>query len=359
MNRSLLIASMVVVGTAAWVISGVSGSGNAKTEPETAAGQTQAQHRERVRVMRMDGRSMKRDVVLHGRLEPSRRVDLRAEVNGRVAAVLAAKGANVKAGQPVVRIAMDDRRERLDEARALLAQRRLERQAAEQLFRRGNGTETAAVTARAQFATAEATVRRAELDVANTEIHAPFDGVLESRSAEVGAYLDVGGAVASVVDLDPLLAVGFVSEKAVGGLRQGAVARVRVSGGPEVEGHVAYIAASAEAVTRTYRVEVEIPNPEHHLVAGLTAQLHLPQGERKAHFVPPSALSLGDDGTLGVKTVDAANQVSFVPVAILSMQDDGAWVDGLSGCVRVIVTGQEFVETGNIVEPVDALENVS
>jgi membrane fusion protein, multidrug efflux system len=202
-------------------------------------------------------------------------------------------------------------------------------------------------------------LRRAELDLANTEIRAPFDGVLDKRAVEVGDVLESGGAVATVVDLDPLRAVGYATERAVAFLKPGAPGRATVVGGAEAEGRVVYIAATADEATRTYRVELEIPNPGRRLAAGLTTQLRLPAGERPAYLVPPSALSLGDDGSVGVKVVDENRRVRFLPAVIAATETRGAWLTGLPAEITLIVTGHEFVASGAPVEAVEAEGNPS
>jgi len=64
------------------------------------------------------------------------------------------------------------------------------------------------------------------------------------------------------------------------------------------------------------------------------------------------ALSLGDDGALGVKTIDENNQVAFTPIKLISSTLDGAWVTGIPDGSRVITLGQGFVKDGQPVEPV-------
>jgi multidrug efflux system membrane fusion protein len=67
--------------------------------------------------------------------------------------------------------------------------------------------------------------------------------------------------------------------------------------------------------------------------------------------LPQSALTLNNEGQLGVRTVGTGNVVDFVPVRILRDTSEGVWVDGLSESVDVIVVGQEFVTRGVTVAP--------
>ncbi|WP_029008402.1 efflux RND transporter periplasmic adaptor subunit [Azospirillum halopraeferens] len=365
MNRSVVIAGLVTVAAVAWVLSGQirPAAVPAAPEPEGAAPAPEEPAARAVRVARLAARPMTDTVVLQGRTEASRSVELRAEVRGRVEAVPVPRGAAVTQGDVLVRLAVNDREAQLDQARALLEQRRIEHRAARSLNTRGHNTDIQLAQAAAALEAAQAAVRKAEVDLANTVIRAPFDGVLDRRPVELGDFLDTGNPVATVVDLDPVRVVGFASERQVGNLRAGGSGTARIiggaggggagGGGSDAEGTIAYVAAVADPATRTFRVELEVPNPDRRIVAGLTAQLRLPVGERPGHFVSPSVLSLADDGTIGVKVVDGDRRVRFLPVQILATEPDGVWLAGLPHDIVLITVGHEFVAAGNPVVPVE------
>ena len=71
--------------------------------------------------------------------------------------------------------------------------------------------------------------------------------------------------------------------------------------------------------------------------------------ELKAHKIPPSILTLQDDGTVGVKAVNDENIVIFYPTTSVKDTIDGIWVSGLPDKVNLIVTGQEYVAVGESV----------
>jgi len=362
MNRPLLLAGLVTAGTALWVLSGQFDIGSSAKSSEPAAKAAPAKAAsvvERVRVSDLVARPMSGEVILRGRTEVSRSVRVRSEARGRIDEVLVEKGAEVRAGTPIARVAVEDRAVQLEQARAHLSQTEIELSAADALWRRGNGSEIAAKTARAKFDAARAAVRRAEIDVENTVIRAPFDGVVEDRPINVGDRLDAGGEAATVVDLDPMRAVGHASEREVGELTVGAEGTVEVTGGLIVKGRIVHIASTSDSATRTFRVEMEIPNSDRKLIGGLTARLVVPVGARPAHRVSPAVLSLADDGAVGVKTVEAGNTVEFRPVRILATDAGGAWLGGLPERIRLIVVGHEYVKPGSVVIPVPAEESAS
>jgi multidrug efflux system membrane fusion protein len=286
------------------------------------------------------------DIELRGRTEAVRAVELRAETRGTVDEIMVEEGAVVAADDVLLQLSQDDRLARLRQAKALLEQRQIEFDAASQLSTKGYRSDTAVAEARAQLEVAKADVAAMEIDIAYTTVHAPFDGVVDSRLAEIGDFLDVGDPIATIVDLDPILVVGQVSERDVGYIRVGAPGSARTVNGQSLEGRIRYISAVADESTRTFRVELEIPNPSRRVVQGLSAELRLPLAPLSAHLVSPAILALADDGTLGVKTVEEDGTVVFRPVTIVEDGPDGVWLAGLPERVTFITVGQEFVTDG-------------
>lgn len=357
MKRSYVIALVIAVAAAGWVASGEL-SLSETTAPEAASPPTGAVPSEppqravpAVRVVRLAAEPMVQRLTLYGRTEAARKVELRTEIRGRVEEVLAKRGAPVAEGEVILRLAVEDRQHVLEQARAFLAQRRIEYEAARTLTERGFNPEIRLAEARANLDAAEVAVRQAELDLQRLTIRAPFAGILETRPAELGDYLEVGDVVGTVVDLDPVKVVGHVSERNVAALQLGARGQARLIGGEEVEGEITYIAATADPATRTYRVEMTVPNPERRIPEGMTAELIIPVTQQLAHQISPAVLTLADDGTVGVKLIGPDNRVRFAPVQILGPAPRGVWLDGLPGQADIIVVGQEYVTPEQVVAP--------
>lgn len=350
MKKSYWIALAIFLLVSAWMLTGQFGDGGSQAEKaDVAASRPQLT---RVRVEDSRAVEIQREVIIHGNTAPERSVELRAETAGRVAAVPVARGVQVSAGQELVRLDPAQRPARLAEARALLHQRELEDAAAQRLFKQGLKSDTERAAAAALFDSARAAVAAAELDLARTRLQAPFAGVLEERPVEVGSYVSVGDTLARVVDIDPLKVVGQVSEREVGWLELGMRGQVELVGGEQLEGTVRYIGATADEATRTFRVELEVPNPQGRALAGITAQARVEVERLLAHRVSPSVLALDDGGTLGVKSVDADGTVRFHPAQIVRADPDGLWLGGLPEELRLITIGQGFVRAGDRVEAV-------
>jgi multidrug efflux system membrane fusion protein len=352
MKRSYWIAAGVTLAVTAWVASGLLDRTPPAAPP--AASATPAAPSVAVRVRTVEAEPHGRVLLQFGRTEAGRAVEVRAETKGRVVQQVATKGARVAAGDVLIRLSMDDREARLREAQSLVQQWERKFEATQQLSRSGFQSEVRKAEDWAALEGARARLTAASLDIERTEIRAPFAGVVEALPAEVGYLADVQDPVATVVELDPLKVVVEVPEREVDGLAVGGEAEVRLITGQVLPGRLRYIARTATAATRTFRVELEIANPENAVGEGITAEVSLSRGQLLAHRVSPAILTLDDDGAVGVKTVDDQQRVVFHPVAIVDQTTEGIWLAGLPPRVTLIVVGQEFVRPGQRVTPVEA-----
>jgi multidrug efflux system membrane fusion protein len=263
------------------------------------------------------------------------------------------RGQMVRTGDIVARIATDDRTARLREAQALLKQRQIEFEATQQLASKGHRSETQLADAAAKLDSARAMVKRIEVEIAQTIINAPFEGVLDTRPVELGAYVQAGDAIGMIVDLDPLRIIGFVNEQHVARIRKSMPAEAQLGSGTTLRGTITMVSVVADARTRTFRIEVEVPNPDNRIVEGLTSELRIPLGETLAHSISPALLTLADDGTVGVKLVSADGTVSFARVIVLGNSGEGAvFVSGLPERATIIAVGQDYVGAGQRVRAV-------
>jgi multidrug efflux system membrane fusion protein len=185
-------------------------------------------------------------------------------------------------------------------------------------------------------------------------IRAPFNGMLQERTVEIGDYVRAGDPVATFVDNTQLIVTGSIAEQDAGFLRIGTVATAHLVTGEVVSGKIRYIAPVADEATRTFTVELELPNPAGKLPAGVTTEMRIPAGVVLAYLVSPSLLTLDAEGELGIKTVAADGKVVFNRISIAQSGSNGIWVTGLPDQADIIVVGQGYVSAGQSVKAIPA-----
>ena len=357
MNASRLIAILLVVGTVIWIGSAYLTPGDEPTRETSSAADATAENaasKTMASVRTITSHAM--DHVDHlritGRTEAVISVEIKAETEARVIEVGAIKGQAVQKGDLIVRLDTGDRQSRVAKARALVAQRELEHSAAESLAQKNYRSKTGVAEALAQLEEARADLIVARTELGNTEIRAPFDGIVEDRPTEIGDLLSIGDQVATLIQSDPMLVVAHVPEHSIGAIDLGQLAEVTLFDGATHDGIVRYTARVSNNNTRTYRVEVEIDNPDLRIPDGMTAELQIPVGIKRAHHVRPSVLTLNDEGELGVRAIIDDNKVEFLPVELQGGSRDLVWIGGLPDTFELIVVGLDWVKEGATVEVV-------
>jgi len=352
-GRSKWIAIGVIVVLFVWMGSGffLPGDGAGSSDEASSGLEPVA-----VAVRRSEAEAVGQYLRAEGQTEPQRQAGVPAQASGEIAEVLVRRGADVAAGDLIARIAPGQRQANLEQAEQDLRRAERELENAETLLDRGVGTVDRVVQARSALAAAEAQLSAAEEAIADLRITAPFAGRIERLEIEEGEFIQAGVPAAEIVDLRPLKVRIQIPQQAVGTIEEGRTAEVTVITGETREGEVVFVGSSADTETRTFEAEVEIPNEDGALPAGISARVRIPAGSVEAHFVSPAVLSLDASGTLGVKTVTDEGRVEFHAIEIVRAQTDGVWISGLPEVARVVTVGQGFVSEGEEVAARDESE---
>jgi multidrug efflux system membrane fusion protein len=290
------------------------------------------------------------DLVVRGRTQATRTVVVRSETAGVVSGAPVLQGTAVKQGEVLCRLAVDARQATLDQARAAKKSAELAQQQNAELVKKGYRSATQMLQSQAALDASTASVRQAEIALAQVNIKAPFAGVFDHRDAEVGTYLSPGQPCGTMIELNPLLVVGDVPETQAASLKVGAPASARLVSGQMLSGRIRYVARDADPQTRTYHLEVAIPNSKLEVRSGLSAEVHIGAGSGPAHLIPVSALVLDAAGRQGVRYVAGDGRVAFAAITVVEETGEGMWVTGLKGPVQLIVVGQSYVADGQKVQ---------
>lgn len=347
-NNSVLLAGVITVALFFWVVSGVLFNGEETSDARAITEREAVGNAFQVQIETVYQEDHRRMIQLQGRTEADRQVNLAAETAGAIAKLPVEKGARVKQGEIICQIDVGARGAQLEEARALQESRLIEYQAAQKLFEKGHTSKSQVAAAKAAYDAARALTKMREVELGRTRVRAPFDGIVDRLPLEVGDFIPVGGLCAKIIDKDPLLVVAHVSETQVQLLENGASADIALATGEKVAGKLLYVAESPSAMTRTFQVEIEIPNQEDKLRDGISAEISIFSGLLRATRIPQTVMTLNDNGAVGVRIVEDG-KAKFVAVDIIANSADGAWVTGLKDGADLIVVGQDYIRDGETV----------
>lgn len=337
---------MVVIALCVWMASGL-----LFKQPEAIAEEQDTEDTLMVvEAQTLELETMNREVTLQGSLEPVRHLLIKAETSGNVQEHAIEKGSRVIQGATLLTLDRGGRDNQLAEAAARVRSARSEQAAAKSLRQQRLQSQVQLEQADAALESALAQLATIELDIERTTITAPFAGVVNDLPIDPGELANRGDIVAELVDDSQFVVTARASQQSLASLALGQPLTVKLITGENLSGKLTYISSIADPQTRSFAIEALIDNVAGATAAGVSASISIPVEQVEATFLSPSAISLGDDGELGVKAVDDNGEVFYLPVAVVSTSLDGAWVTGIPAGTRVITLGQGFVNVGERVE---------
>lgn len=261
-----------------------------------------------VEVARVIERTVEKEIQAVGSVEANLHTTVSAEVQGAVARFDLREGDRVEKGQVIAQlrrtdleIAIKEAKANLREKEALFTRAEHDHRRFKALFDEGaisaaelDRAEASADAARAQKESAEEAYRKIADQLRRTTVVAPFSGYIVEKHVELGQWVEEGGKVADLVDIDTVYVVIPVNERDIGKVRRGDAANVTVDTYPDrtFQGQVTYIVPQADLSSRNFPVKILIDNAREHLLkAGMFARVSIRYGEpRRAVFIPKDAL---------------------------------------------------------------------
>ena len=313
-------------------------------------------------------RNVTREIQAVGTVEANLYTTVSAEVEGAVARFSLREGDRLEKGQVLARLRRTDLEIALKEAKASLREKEALFTRAEHDYRRfkslfdegavsASALDQAAASADAAKAlkeSAEEAFRKIADQIRRTTVVAPFSGYIVKKHVEVGQWVEEGGEVADLVDIDTVYVLIPVNERDIGKVRKGDVATVTVDTYPgrTFEGQIAYIIPQADVSSRNFPVKIRVDNSRDHLLkAGMFARVTIRYGKpRRGLFIPKDAIVL--QGKDHVVFVLDTSRVQLVRVETGHALEE--MVEVVKGDLKlgqeVVVTGNEILQNGARVE---------
>jgi len=309
-----------------------------------------------VQVVAVEYRPVEAQVTLTGSAEAHRNLSLAARLDEVVKKEEVEEGDIVRAGELLIQLEPDrlklqlaEAKAVLREAKAVLAQLKRDLDRKESLHKSKTvplkDLEDAQTAVDRQQAVVDRCLEQARLlerDLQDTEIRAPVAGVVVRRLAYRGEWVKKGGAVLELAVLDPLKVVVPVPERYMPHLSVGQRTRLSADAlpGEEYEGRIQAIIPKGDVKSRTFPVQVQVPNPAARLKPGMLMRVTLAVGQRhQAILVPKDALVLAQ----GAYLVYVVNDGQAKPVTVKAV----AAHDGLMEVQGNLQPGQKVVTVGN------------
>ena len=199
---------------------------------------------------------------------------------------------------------------------------------------------------RARLATAKSNLAVLRDQLAKSTIKAPAAGWLETIHLEQGEQIAAGAPAATILDMEELKIVVAVPQTNISEVELGDSVNVNVAGAGTRKGAVTKIASISSNTTRTFDVEVTVPNPGRELRAGMTVEANIDVGFQPAFGMSPAHLSVAVDGSLTAK-IDDGGTVRVVPVNLVRSGVEQVFVSGLADGDALLTFGQAFVNAGD------------
>jgi multidrug efflux system membrane fusion protein len=200
----------------------------------------------------------------------------------------------------------------------------------------------------ARLATAKSNLAVLRDQLKKSTITAPTSGWLETVSVDVGEQVGAGTPVATILNMDEVKIIVGVPQTDIAQISVGDPVSVDVAGAGKRKGIVSRIASITSSTTRTFDVEVTVPNADRTLRAGMSVEATIDVGFQPAFGMSPAHLSVAGDGSLTAK-ISEDGIVRVVTVDLVRSGVEQVFVSGLADGDTLLTFGQAFVEAGDTV----------
>ena len=230
-------------------------------------------------------------------------------------------------------------RTNVERSRNLFERQLLPKQTLDDNEARYQSAEAALDLAKAQNTQSNARLEELRVNMTNTVITSPVNGFVARRAADPGAFVSQNAPVVDVVDISSVRLVVNVVEKDLKIIRVGDATEVEVDAfpGEQFSGRIARLAPVLDPATRTFPIEIEIPNPSFRLKPGMYARVVITTGENEnAIVVPTNAVVDAGGGRRGVFLAQADNTALLRPVEVASRRMTSGILSGVAAGDRIV-----------------------
>lgn len=341
-KKSHYLALLITLIACFWLLSGVI---KPKKVPELMAVKNKVLNNVTTQISKIA--IYQQNYKIYGNSKAHKIISLKAEISGKVKEIYKNEGAEIAAQEQLLSLEINQYNAQYEEAKANYQSKKTTLEATKKLYQKGLSAKTILANHKADFQAAEAQLKTAELTLAKTDINAPFAGTIERINVETGEIIEAyRSEIAILVNNEKILLDGYIPEKLISTVNDIAKIEVEFINNVKKTGTLNYISTIAEPVTKTYKIEILVDNQDKLIKDGMTAEIIFILKEVKAHKILSSALTLDNDGNIGVKIVNQNNIVEFLPAEIIAEEGEFIWLSNLPDIIEFITIGHGFVQDG-------------
>lgn len=277
-----------------------------------------------------------------------------AKVGGEVVELLAEEGDRVTEGQVLARLDGDRLRLEMERARANLRKLEQEYNRNVKLFERGLVSSGAFEDLKFELEALRAVYRLAQLEYDYTQIRAPIEGVVAERHIKLGNTITANSPAFRVTALDPLVAYLHIPEREFRRLEKGQAAELRLDAipGSRFTARVQRVSPVVDPATGTFKVTMEVPDPEGQLKPGMFGRFNIVWDSRSNVLLVPRVAIVDDDVSDSVFVIINGKVERRSVLTGYASGDRVEIVEGLEGDEEIVVVGQAGLRDGSRVEVV-------
>lgn len=337
-SKKLFIAQLLGIALFA------SCSGEKKDEAATTT--VQAEQKPLVRVETVNARDVEQTREFTATVEANISNNIAPQSPVRIEDIFVEVGDHVRKGQKLVQ--MDNNN--LKQAKAQLENLRVEFNRIDELYKIGGASKSEWDAKNMSLEIAETSYKNL---VENTQLLSPINGIVTARNYDKGDLYS-GTPVLTVEQITPVKLKINVSETFFANVKKGMPVDIQldVYGNEVFEGKVSLIYPTIDPATRTFPVEITIPNSNERVRPGMFARATMSFGVKKHIVVPDMAvIKQAGAGDRFIYVVNKDNTVSYNKVELgRRIGDSFEIISGLNNGDQVVVAGQSRLTNGASVE---------
>lgn len=324
-------------------------SGADKNVSDAAAHQVTDQ-RPMVKVMKVSATDVAQITDYTATVEAEKTNNITTSTPNRIKSILVDVGDRVAKGQTVV--ILDD--VNIEQMRLRLENQKTDYERALELYNIGGGTKQSVDQLRTEY---EAYKRSYENMVENTRLQSPVTGVVTARNYDNGD-MTASLPILTVEQIQPVKIIINVTETDFTKVKNGMPVSVTldVYGDEVFDGKVTRIYPTVDASTRTFKVEISLPNTDSRVRPGMFARVRINFGEEHRVVVPDRAVvKQTGSGNRYIYVLDPADStVTFSHVELgQRLGSDYELVSGVDDGAEIVVSGQNALADGVAVRVIE------